>query len=212
MAFRPEIRYLGQSGFHIQSSTSSMLIDPGSKDAGNLPGDIVYCTHKHFDHTKGVKSFLDLNPEAVLIGNEQVLRAFQEFSDRSLHAAAGETLVHGPWSLEFIECKHGFFKSIVNIGIIVRIEDFSFGHGGDTLTFSGFYRNKLDVLAIPISGTVSTTPKSAVEELTRFDVLPQVIVPMHWLFRNPRKFCNSLRKRFPDVNCIVPKDGERLGL
>jgi L-ascorbate metabolism protein UlaG (beta-lactamase superfamily) len=49
-----KVTYLGQSGFMLQSDSSSLLIDPGKKEDGDIPGDTVFVTHKHSDHTRGV--------------------------------------------------------------------------------------------------------------------------------------------------------------
>ncbi len=65
----PRITYLGQSGFFIETPELKLLIDPSNKRSGDLEGDLVYCTHKHFDHVGGVKTFLNRNSHAILIGN-----------------------------------------------------------------------------------------------------------------------------------------------
>ena len=85
----------------------------------------------------------------------------------------------------------------------------SFGHLGDTVTYEGFYHEKLDTLAVPITGGVTTSPGRAIEELKKFDVIPRIVV-MHWAFRNPKRFCRRLGEDIPGSTCIVPKKGELL--
>ncbi len=67
----PIITYLGQSGFLLEYEKSKLIIDPASKKAGNRDGDIMYCTHKHFDHIGGANVFMERNPSAILVCNEQ---------------------------------------------------------------------------------------------------------------------------------------------
>jgi L-ascorbate metabolism protein UlaG (beta-lactamase superfamily) len=203
----PEIRFLGQAGFHIKLGTKGLLIDPSNKKSGEVDGNVVYCTHKHFDHTRGVGNFLERNPEAVLVGNRQVIDSLGAWIERAVEAELGRPISFDDFTLEFVECRHGFFRGIAVYGVIVRADGFSFGHCGDSVTLDGFVDKELDVLALPISGLVATSPKSAIEQLSRFEDPLPAIVPMHWLFRRPQSFCRRFQKEFPSGHCIVPEEG-----
>lgn len=206
------IRYLGQSGFLLESEGQSLLIDPKDKKSGDVDGDIVYCTHVHFDHTAGVRPFLERNPEAKLLGNQQVIDKFSKLKERAITVSIDELFSKGPWTLEFVKGRHGFFKSVENIGVIVRMSGFTFGHCGDAVDFTGFADKNLDLFAIPICGGFAASPKRALSELARFNQpLPKIVV-MHWLFRRPTGFCKRFKASFPDAHCIVPTNGELLPL
>jgi L-ascorbate metabolism protein UlaG (beta-lactamase superfamily) len=209
---KPSITFLGHSGFLLHYHDSTLLIDPQNKTAGNRKGDIIYCTHKHFDHVGGVNAFLEHNPHAILIGNTQVAQKFAKWNERVTTVNPGETLVQQPWTFEFIQEPHGFLKGTLNLGIIIRINDFAFGHLGDAVRFSGFAQAKPDVLTVPIFGGFTASPKRAIDELKKFnDPLP-IIIPMHWLFRSPSRFCNRLKKEIPHATCIVPTKTSALPL
>ncbi|MGY5876482.1 MAG: MBL fold metallo-hydrolase [Candidatus Thorarchaeota archaeon] len=205
------IRFLGQSGFELRTDTSTIIIDPSNKKSGDIEGDLVYCTHKHFDHISGVDVFLERNAQAKLVGNWQVIEKFTHWEDRTVEVSKGERLTDGPWSLEFIQNKHGIFKGIVNLGVIIRTEGLSFGHPGDAVYFKGFYNAALDMFATPISGGFASSPKRALSELTKFADPKPTIIPIHWLIRKPSSFCHDILKRFENVKCIVPSVGEMLG-
>ena len=202
-----EIRYLGQSGFQLSKGGSSIIIDPFDKKSGDLDGDLVYCTHGHTDHVGGIPTFMNRNPEAILLTNEQVAKQFKEFSDRTVLAENGGSFTQGDWSFRFIQLRHGIFRD-TNIGVVVT-NGSSFAHLGDTVTYEGFYDLSVDTIAVPITGGVTTSPSKAIEELKKFQKLPNIVV-MHWAFRNPKSFCKKLRSVFPDVACIVPEKGELL--
>jgi L-ascorbate metabolism protein UlaG (beta-lactamase superfamily) len=206
------IRYLGQSGFQLTKGDSTILIDPASKKAGDIEGDLVYCTHRHFDHTGGIQSFLERNPEALLLTNIQVSQKFRQFKERTVLAREGESFHHGHWGFWFIESMHGLVKNELNLGVIVRNGDDSFGHCGDTVTFEGFSSAEVDTLAVPIIGMFTASPSRAISELKKFDHPLPIIVVMHWMFRNPYSFCESLSKEIRGVRCIVPEKGELLPL
>ncbi len=204
-----KVRYIGQSGFQLIKGDSTILIDPADKKAGDIEGDLVYCTHRHYDHTGGIPSFMERNPEAILLTNEQVSKKFSQFADRTVLAQDGESYHHGLWEFQFIESKHGLINDL-NLGIIVRNGDDSFGHCGDTVSFEGFSSSQLDILAVPISGIVTASPSGAISELRKFEQPLPTIVVMHWVIRNPISFCKRLSKEFPDARCIVPEKGELL--
>jgi L-ascorbate metabolism protein UlaG (beta-lactamase superfamily) len=207
-----KVRYIGQSGFQLTKGDSTILIDPADKNAGDVKGDLVYCTHRHYDHTGGVPSFMERNPEAILLTNKQVSQKFKQFKDRTVLAQDGESYHHGSWDFQFIESKHGLIKNELNLGVIVRNGDDSFGHCGDTVTFEGFSSSRLDTIAIPIVGMLTASPSGAISELRKFEQPLPTVVVMHWVFRNPNSFCKRLSTEFPDVKCIIPEKGELLPL
>jgi L-ascorbate metabolism protein UlaG (beta-lactamase superfamily) len=200
------VRFLGQSGFQLTKGRSTIVIDPPTKKAGNINGELVYCTHGHIDHTGGVKNFLERNPNAIFLTNEQVATQFKQFSDRTVIAHNGGLYMHGEWKFTFIEGKHGLFNT-TNLGVVVSNGDDSFGHCGDTVTFEGFYSTRLDTLAIPITGIVTTSPLEAISELQKFDQPLPTILVMHWVLRNPDRFCRRLTREIPGTRCIVPTKG-----
>jgi len=206
----PRITYLGQSGFYIETADSKLLVDPRNKKSGDLEGDLVYCTHKHFDHTGGVKTFLERNPNAILVGNEQVTGNFTQFGDRVNTVRDGEPFEFESHSFSFTRLKHGVFKGIYNLAVEIDTSGFTFAHCGDAVSFDDFPTSSVDMLAIPISGAFTASPKKALEMILNLPKPLPTIVPMHWLMRKPESFCRKLREIHTDANCIVPLDGELL--
>lgn len=205
------VTYLGHSCFLLEYQKSKLLIDPRNKKIhGQIKGDIIYATHKHMDHTAGIDKFLRINaPSAVLIGNEQVTNKYSQFGDQTITIKDGESLKKGVWELSFVSGKHGFFRGVENIGIVVKTPSFIFGHLGDSVNFEGFSNLDLDMLAVPICSIFTASPKGAIKELKKFKKPLPTIIPMHWLIRNPKGFCRNLKKEIPQAECIVPKtDGK----
>jgi L-ascorbate metabolism protein UlaG (beta-lactamase superfamily) len=210
MTAKPRITFLGQSGFHIETPDSSLLIDPSNKKSGDLEGDIVYCTHKHWDHVGGVKTFMERNPEAILLGNEQVTKKFTQYGARVVTCNEDESYQHGPWSFEFKKLKHGVFRGALNLAVVARTGEFSFAHCGDAAVFEGFPSSAVDLLAVPISGGFAAGPGRALELVQSLSKPLPTIVPMHWLLRNPKSFFKKVTEAVPGVDCVIPTKGERL--
>ena len=206
------ITFYGQSCFLLEYNNSKLLIDPRKKSHSQVEGDIVYATHHHPDHTAGIGTFLEINsPSAVLIGNIQVIKKYSQFRDQTITIKNGESLKKGVWEFEFISGKHGFFRGVENVGIVVKTPSFVFGHLGDSVNFECFANLDLDMLAVPIGSIFAASPKGAIKELKKFKKPLPIIVPMHWLLRSPRGFCKKLTREFPKTaRCIVPKDGEKI--
>jgi len=203
------LTYFGHSCFLLEYQNSKLLIDPRKKSHSQFEGDIVYATHNHMDHTAGIERFLKINaPSGVLISNTQVTKKYSPFGDRIITIYDGESLKKGVWELEFVFGKHGFFRGVENVGIVVKTPSFTFGHLGDSINFGGFVNLDLDMLSVPIGSIFTASPKGAIKELKKFTKPLPTIIPMHWLWRNPRGFCKNLTKEFPEVKCIVPKKGE----
>jgi L-ascorbate metabolism protein UlaG (beta-lactamase superfamily) len=205
------ITYLGHACFLLKYENSNMVIDPRSKSHSRIEGDIIYATHQHPDHVAGIDEFLKVNkPNGVLIGNEQVTKKYQKWGRQIITVKDGEELSHGVWKLKFIKGRHGVFRGELNLGILVKTPSFSFGHLGDSVSFEGFANEQVDFLAIPICGIFAASPTRAIKELEKFNTPLPTIIPMHWIWRNPKGFCRKLKKRFPNSNCIVPKKNESI--
>ncbi|MHA2363278.1 MAG: MBL fold metallo-hydrolase [Candidatus Hodarchaeales archaeon] len=97
-----DITFLGQSGFLLQTSTSSILIDPKDKKSGDVSGNIIYATHYHSDHIGGVDTFLKRNNDAEFICNEQVAKRFKKWKERILVIEPDEVLQKDSWTFTFI--------------------------------------------------------------------------------------------------------------
>jgi len=210
MTETPTMTYLGQSGFLLEYNDSRLLIDPTNKQSGEYDGDLIFCTHKHFDHISGAEVFLERNPTAILICNAQTALKFAHLGERVKIVDDGNSFTHGPWNFKFTTLRHGMFKGVHNLAVVISVGDFSFAHCGDAVEFSNFPQQQVDVLAIPISGGFTASPGKALKMISSLDNPKPVIVPMHWLLRKPSGFCKKLHQQIPDAKCIVPTVGEPL--
>ena len=210
MTETPIITYLGQSGFKLEFDDSTFLIDPANEKSGNHDGNLLFCTHSHSDHTGGVSLFLERNPSAIFVCGVQTAEKFAQFEDRIRIVDDGDSLDYRPWKLQFTRLNHGLFKGVHNLGVVISLGDFKFAHSGDAAEYQDFPGQAVNVLAIPIGGGFTSGPGKVYKMVQSLTEPRPVIVPMHWLIRNPQKFCEKLSQMMPDIKCIVPIEGEHL--
>ena len=158
MKNRLRIKYLGQSGFFLDMSGTRVLIDPRDKKSGDLDGDLVYCTHKHFDHTGGVRVFMERNPKCILLANKQVTDTFSEFDERVKTVQEGDSYKLGPFAFAFKRLKHGVFTGTYNLGVELRLSEFVFAHCGDAVSFDDFPLSEHRYARNPDIGNICCQP------------------------------------------------------
>lgn len=201
-----KVTYIKQSGFMLQEGNSTLYIDPNQKNLLGKPGDMIYCTHNHPDHTTGIKSFLKSDPSTLLITHDAVAKKFNQFKNQIICISPNEELTERGWEMQFLQEPHGIFSKVKNIGIVVTTPTISFGHPGDAVRFQNFSNRQMDIFAVPIGGIFTASPKKVVKELESFTKIP-IIIPMHWLWRNPKGFCKQFHTIFPESICLVPQNG-----
>ncbi len=163
-----KIRSLGQSGYVIQSKTSTIIIDPYLSDSVNrvaqrprilpmpmMPEDIrcdaIICTHNHLDHLdpdtiKGVND----NQFFITTGEgEKELEKLGKTNVKTL--TIGESITVGEFEITAVFADH----TVEAFGLIVRTKDKTVYFSGDTLYNEKLFeisKYKPDVTFICING------------------------------------------------------------
>ena len=140
------IRFLGQSGYLLETKNSQIIIDPYLSDSVNrvagrprlhplpiLPKDIVcdaiICTHNHLDH---------LDPDTLsLVGDEQFIVTTQEGKEvlatlgktNVAVLTQGESMNIGDFTLTAVYACH----TVEAFGLVVSVEGKTLYFSGDTL-------------------------------------------------------------------------------
>lgn len=208
-----KITYFGISCFYIQYKNLNLLIDPGTKKIpDDIPVNYVFATHDHTDHIRALKKVVQTNPQALIIGNRQVISGLKKIPNETRIINDAESMSLENVVLKFLNCRHGIFKGSINTGINLILDNgITLGHVGDAVEYSGFRGEKFDALIVPISGIVTTSPKGAIKELLEFETLPKMVIPMHWVFRKPYGFCSKISKKFgTEIECKVLKKNQSL--
>lgn len=136
--------------FTIEKDHRMLVVDPGNFSTDYLPSNNVVgivITHEHADHydPEQIAAIVDKNPEAVIIGHEDVISKVEVFKTQAVDA--GDKLTIGLFELEFFGGTHAVIHRtmpvVANLGVMIN--DLLY-YPGDSFTLPG---RAIDTLAIP---------------------------------------------------------------
>lgn len=217
-----ELKWLSHAGFHIKISDKNILIDPwlsgnplAKEKLDDLKEiDIILVTHDHGDHL-GDAIEIAKRTNAKVVG---IYELVQYISSQGVNNVLGMN-IGGTASLDNLEITlvqafHSCDKGAPT-GFIVKCNDESFYHAGDTGLFGDMkiigelYRPKIALL--PIGGYYTMGPHEALEAVRM--IRPRIVIPMHYntfpvIRQDPRTFKEMVEKDVPGVKVIIPSIGE----
>lgn len=208
MSTAVSIRWLGQSGYAIQSTDGALcLIDPYLTDwaeqdigmrrvvappvtASELRPAVVICTHWHHDHLDRMLSreLAAASPATTFVGppsNTPRLLGDGVARERIVELTAGERAQVGPFAIEATFARHevpGWLTEDA-IGVVVGVDGRRIHHTGDSeydrRLLDARARGPFDLALVPINGSGGNM--NALEAaLLVHQLAPAVAVPGHY--------------------------------
>lgn len=172
------LRFLGQSGFLLQSGKTRILIDPYFSDIVNrlqsrprlhpvplkpeeMPCDAVFCTHDHLDHLDPDTAAM-LPPDQLFYttpGGCKTLAVADRLNAKPL--SLGQTVTVGDFTITTVFASH----STEAFGLVVQAEGYTLYFSGDTLFDERLYDvrdYKPDMVFLCINGRLGNmnTPEA----------------------------------------------------
>ena len=153
-------------------------------------GDIVICTHSHFDHASPEDLPLVSGSETVIIapseakGNIEKVPEYKEYISLNPgdKTQVGKITIHAipAYNInKFRSPGQPFHPKEANmIGVILEIAGTRIYHTGDSDFIPEMKDIDVDVAMIPVSGTYVMTPEEAIEAVNTIN--PKVAIPMHY--------------------------------
>ncbi|MBQ9973576.1 MAG: MBL fold metallo-hydrolase [Oscillospiraceae bacterium] len=140
------VRFLGQSGYVLQTETTRIIIDPYLSDSVNrvagrprllpvpirpqdISCDAVICTHDHLDHLDPDTVSL-INPRQLFVttkGGRETLKGLGQ--ENVIALSEGDTVKLGDMELTAVFADH----TVEAFGLVVRTEGKTLYFSGDTL-------------------------------------------------------------------------------
>jgi L-ascorbate metabolism protein UlaG (beta-lactamase superfamily) len=225
------LTYFGHSCFLLETPAVRLVLDPylrenphGSVDPATVPCDFVLCSHAHDDHIADALNLSRLHG-ATLVAPYELANYFSQQGAKvlDLMPGGGVTL---PWGrLQMTPAVHSSALELPNgetramgvaAGYVIRAENRSLYHAGDTALFSDMQliaRGGLDLALLPIGDFYTMGPDDAVEAVKL--LRPRLTVPMHYnsndrIKTDPHAFATAVTQA--GYAARVLKAGERITL
>lgn len=163
--------------FVVEENGRSLVVDPGNwTDDLVVPEsvDAVVVTHEHPDHLdkNHLQAIVDKNPDAVIIGHNDVVSQLKSFKTQV--AVPNEGIKIGNFELEFFGGQHATITEsmppVPNLGIMINEKLY---YPGDSFVVPD---SPVEVLALPVSA-----PWMKFSEAADFleAVKPKLVFPTH---------------------------------
>ncbi|NJP41548.1 MBL fold metallo-hydrolase [Oscillospiraceae bacterium HV4-5-C5C] len=141
-----KLRWLGQSGYELQTDSSTLLLDPYLSDSVNrkagrprlLPiplkpaevwADAVICTHNHLDHLDP-DSIVQMPADLQFMTTAEGAQKLHELGRRRvLILRPGDCITLGEWTIHAVYARH----SVEAFGVVIQACGLTLYFSGDTL-------------------------------------------------------------------------------
>lgn len=139
--------------FTVEKDDEVLVVDPGGYTTDFIaPENVVavVITHRHGDHFDRdlLDSIIDKNPNALIIGPEDVIKQIETFETRSV--GAGDSVEIGGFNLEFFGGQHAIIHPALpvdqNVGVLIN--DLIYYPGDSFAVPEG---RSVDTLALPVA-------------------------------------------------------------
>ena len=178
-------------------------------------GDIILVTHEHSDHVKSVTVNRLKNNDTLVVAPKKCV---DELGKKIKVVKSGDEINHKGVKIKVIPAYNTeegsstmkFHHRGECVGYLVDIDGRTIYHAGDTDFIPEMKKlGKVNVALLPVGGTYTMDIKEAVE--TALAIKPDVVIPIHHLRADPRKFTIEVEKR-SDIKAVFLETGGVYGL
>lgn len=222
------LKFLGQSGFHVQTGEHSLLIDPflsgntlAQDQAEDFSPSYILLSHGHADHY-GDTEALAKRSGATVVSSFEIAEYLgnKGFTAHGMNPGGAYRFPFG--RLKFTPAWHsnslpdGSYGGMP-MGLLLEAEGKRLYHAGDTALFGDMAligRGGLDLALLPIGDNYTMGPEDAVEAIRLLK--PKRVVPMHYntfplIEQDPGAF-KAQAEAETDAEVVILNPGEQLEL
>jgi len=178
------IRRLAHAAFRVSGAGRVIYIDPFRIAQAPRDGDIVVCTHDHYDHCSPEDVRKVAKPGATIIASVNCERKVRGMGFEYKLLRPGDTVaVHGV-EIRAVPAynvgKHFHPRDYHGIGVLIKHAGVTIYHAGDTDLIPEMeqLRGQVDVALLPVSGVYVMDAAEAAKAALL--IQPRVAVPMHY--------------------------------
>ncbi len=177
------LELLGHAAFRIEGAGVTLYIDPFRIGREYGDGDLVLCTHDHFDHCSPEDIARVARGDAVIVAPGNCRAKLGGLKQEKVIVGAGERReVKGVGVLAvpaYNVNKPYHPRDYGGLGYVVELGGVRVYHAGDTDLIPEMRElGEVDVALLPVSGTYVMTAEEAAEAVRV--IRPKVAIPMHY--------------------------------
>ncbi|MBD3204062.1 MBL fold metallo-hydrolase [Candidatus Woesearchaeota archaeon] len=178
-----KIKWYGHASFKLEHKGRKIFIDPYEIKTDEK-ADIILSTHGHYDHCsiKDIKKLTKQDTEIVITADSMSKIAHKIPTGNSRIAKPGDEFEIKKTTIKAVPAynidKQFHPKENQWVGYLIRINNLSFYHAGDTDFVPEMKKINTDVVMIPVGGTYTMDPKQAAEAVNIMQ--PKISIPMHY--------------------------------
>lgn len=177
------ITYINHDCFRIRGSDAVVYIDPFKLEESPGDGDVVVCTHDHYDHCSPVDVEKVAKPDATIVAAKNCRDKVRGLGREVILLSPGESAeVKGIkiWAFPAYNIGKPYHpKNYGGIGVVVEVDGVRIYHAGDTDYIPEMLKlENIDIALLPVSGKYVMDVEQAVKAAKA--IKPKVAIPMHY--------------------------------
>ncbi len=178
-----KIERIVHAAFRIEGGGVVVYVDPYQIPSPRLDGDVVVCTHDHFDHCSPSDINKVAKPGAVIVAPPNCEAKLRRLKFEYKPIKVGETITVSGVKITAVPAyntdKPFHPKEYGGIGAIIEIGGLRVYHAGDTDFIPEMGQlGPIDVALLPVSGTYVMTAEDAAKAAEV--IKPKIAIPMHY--------------------------------
>ncbi len=178
-----KIELLGHASVRAEGEGVVVYVDPFQIRRARRDGDIVVCTHEHYDHCSPRDIERVLKEGGTIVAAANCEAKLREFAVEKVFLKPGETAEIGRVKIDAVPAynvaKPFHPREYGGVGVVLTIGGVRIYHAGDTDFIPEMGElGEIDVALLPVGGTYTMGPLDAARAVEV--IKPKVAIPMHY--------------------------------
>jgi len=178
-----KIELLGHASVRAEGEGVVVYVDPFQIKRARRDGDIVVCTHEHYDHCSPRDIEKVLKEGGAIVAAANCEAKLREFAVEKVFLKPGETAEIGRVKIDAVPAynvaKPFHPREYGGVGVVLTIGGVRIYHAGDTDFIPEMGElGEIDVALLPVGGTYTMGPLDAARAVEV--IKPKVAIPMHY--------------------------------
>ena len=178
-----KIELLGHACFRVEGGGVVIYLDPYQVAEERRDGDIIVCSHDHFDHCSPEDIRKVAKPDAAIVAAKNCAAKVKGLATHLVLLSPGEEAEVKGVKIEAVPAynvnKPYHPRGYGGIGVVITVAGVRIYHAGDTDFIPEMKELKdIDVALLPVSGTYVMTAEEAAEAAKA--IKPKLAIPMHY--------------------------------